>query len=206
MLAGASFRRPRLLIVLSGVLLLAAIACLVTVPATPAGATVAKKHRAAYAEKLAYFKTQKKVMLVRNEAARQSLTQLVPNLTQFMGNGDPQALQQFIAGVARYRTTYSDLAGDDRREIVNSMNAFKARALGWFAKKSDKQKFTAAMATLRSGFDLLIESDREVVGALNAIEAQDASAANDLSMRAGASVLDGEERIGNALTALARLK
>jgi predicted NAD-dependent protein-ADP-ribosyltransferase YbiA (DUF1768 family) len=201
-------RDGRMRLVRTTSILLAFMVCLLLVQAATANADVMKKYKAAYKSKLTYYQNQ---MDVENtvfsawKQATESHSNIIataladPEQAKYVPEFEQQALSEramLQEDIAKYRDkTYANIA------------AFKAKAVGWFKTKADRNRFKARVAIMRGGFVQIFSADESLMKALYALgtNADVAGATNEI-MAAGMAQAAAEDLFEKGLTQLRALQ
>lgn len=150
-----------------------------------------------YADKIKYFGDQEKTRLLIIDATTNNI--LFVHVPKMQGDKPSPA---FLAALGHAGTTYWSARDVVSRDVTSAIDGFEKAAVGWFGEKDGKRDFKAAMETLRAGFQKLVDSDRAVVGAFDALMHEDLGAGQNLAARANESAKEGKKDIDAALDTL----
>jgi hypothetical protein len=156
---GARLARPALLIMTLLVLLL-------LVPAT-ANADVMAKYRTKYKNKLSNYRAMMDAFSDNPYLGwKQDVEVTSIDLDDALKDPDhPENVALIKQSALDQRTLLQGQVVIMRDKVYEDIARFKAKAVNWFAKKADRNRFKARLATLRAGFTTLFSAYEDLMGA-----------------------------------------
>jgi hypothetical protein len=154
---GARLARPALLTMMLLVFLL-------LVPAT-ANADVMAKYRYRYKTKLTYYRNMMDGYSDTNYVAwKQAVESTSNSLTIALADPDhPENVALIKQSALDQRSLLQDSVKEMRDQVYADIATFKARAVKWFSKKADKNRFKARLTTMRAGFTTIFSADEDLM-------------------------------------------
>jgi hypothetical protein len=154
---GARLARPALLTLTFLVLLL-------LVPAT-ANADVMAKYRYRYKTKLTYYRNMMDGYSDTNYVNWKGEVEVLSVAITAALKDDPEDVPLLQQSALDLRTTLQGQVVMMRDQVYADIAKFRARAVKWFARKADKNRFKARLTTLRAGFTTLFSADEGLMKA-----------------------------------------
>lgn len=186
-------------------ILLALLTCFLLIPAAAASANVMKKHRAAYKAKLNYYEKK-----MDGEIACFTLWRQSEESTRvFIENAektDPNLFEAAKATALEQRTQLRKATMLDRDKTYADIAAFRAKAVKWFKKPTDKDRFKAGLATMRFNFVDIYSADEDLLLAFLYLSDAYYQTAADAVFRAGVKLIDVERFFPKSLKELRKLQ
>jgi len=160
------------------------LVCLLLLPAATANADVMAKYRTKYKNKLTYYRNQMDAESASFTAWKQAAESTGYQLGVALEDPDHPENIGIIKQVALdQRTLLQDATTQTRDKVYANIAAFKAKAVGWFRTKADKNRFRTRIATMRSGFKQQYTANEDLMSAFYylGVNADVATATNEVT-------------------------
>jgi hypothetical protein len=151
--------------------LLGLLVCLLFIPAATANAHVTGKYRYRYKTKLTYYRNMMDGYSDTNYVDwKHEVESLSNQITIALKDPEhPENVKLLEQSALDMRTILQNSVVVMRDNTVADIAKFKAKAVDWFAKKADRNRFKAMLATLRGGFTTLFSADEGLMKALSCL-------------------------------------
>lgn len=151
--------------------LLGLLVCLLFIPAASANADVMAKYRYRYKTKLTYYRNMMDgdsdtFYVTWKQAVESTSNQLAIALAD---PDHPENVALIKQSALDQRTLLQDAVVVMRDTTYADIAKFKAKAVNWFARKADRTRFKARLATMRAGFGGLFSAHESLMNAYYAL-------------------------------------
>jgi hypothetical protein len=172
--------------------LLGLLVCLLFIPAATANAHVIGKYRYRYKTKLTYYRNLMDGFSDTNYVSWKHEVELLSVDITAAQKDHPEDVPMLEQSALDMRTTLQNSVVVMRDNMYADIAKFKAKAVNWFARKADKNRFKTRLATLRGGFTTFFSAYESLMAAFS-----------DLGMNADVTACGQDVATGDITRALA---